>query len=500
MQAVSCPRCGAPVQQEAAACPYCRTGLAPDSKSPDEWVQYRDDWSGFELLHPRGWSVETRKGSISVREDPAGITAAYYFPSGIKSSGKLGEDARRLAAGIQAGDPSFQAWIPGNVPPDADQIPLKTRDLFLGREREGFLNLRRNGENLILSGYEVPSPAAAQQGPRMAKILSTIRPVERLPRRRYQEPAEGAFALLVPQDWEVKGMIDRSSGGGLPAFNVTRPPLGLTSAGKPSSLWHFQEPQPGMYAGYPSASHLPFMSSAQFCQQILAPWFSQSQAGFTIETIVERPDLAEGIILELVRAGYPRGSHETSVAIMETGYTEAGTKLRQKTRVNCTRMSNRLTFGISGWTASIEGYYRAPEGEFPALEPTLCGILDSFAVDPAWEAAQVQRNLGMTRASQNDIHRRLGQISQTISETNDMIYEGYQHRQAVDDRMAEKRSDATLGVHSVESPTGEVYKVPDGYDRYWTNGLGDLYGGTLLSQPDAAWIPLVDKGDQASGS
>jgi hypothetical protein len=107
----------------------------------------------------------------------------------------------------------------------------------------------------------------------------------------------------------------------------------------------------------------------------------------------------------------------------------------------------------------------------------------------------VQRIQGKTRYSQMDIHRRLGQISETISETNDLIYSSYMRSLAIEDRMAEKLSDATLGVHSVESPTGDIYKVTDGYDQYWTNGLGDFYGGNLLTQPDMNWIPLGDKGN-----
>ena len=74
----------------------------------------------------------------------------------------------------------------------------------------------------------------------------------------------------------------------------------------------------------------------------------------------------------------------------------------------------------------------------------------------------------------SDLRCRMGQISQTISDTNDMIFDGYMHRQAIDERIAEKRSDATLGVHSVESPAGDVCRVPNGYDHYWTNGLGDF--------------------------
>lgn len=495
MQAVSCPRCGAPLQEGATVCPYCRIGLAPDGFSPEGWVQYQDEWSGFALSHPPGWRVEARRGSISVREDPAGITVATIFPFNVKFSGDIHEVAKNLAAIIHIVDPSAQTWIPREVPPGAKQVALKTHDVRFGSERDGILNVRFNGQNIIVSGYAAPSQVAAQRSLWLARILSSFHPVERMPRQKFQEPLEGAFLLFYPQGWEVQGMVDRSSGGGLPAFNVMRPPEGLASAGKPSYRWIYQEPAPGMFTGFDTTQRMPFMTATQFCQQVLAPWTSQSQVDFKVESVIDRPDISELFVQELMGAGYPRGSHQVSVAIMETSYVDNGARVRQKTQVTCTRMSSQLTFGIPSWTASLDGYYRARYEEFSTLEPVLQGVLDSFTVSRAWEAAQVEQNLSRTRHSQMDIHRRLGQISQTISETNDMIYDGYKNRQAMEDRMAGQRSDATLGVHSVESPTGDVYKVADGYDQYWTNGLGDFYGGDLLTQPDVNWIPLGDKGD-----
>ena len=495
MESVSCPRCGAPLHEGVTVCPYCRTGFSSDSKPLEGWVQYRDEWFGFALAHPPGWIVETRRGSISVREDPAGITVASIFPFHAKSSGNIREVAESLADILHTVAPSSQTWIVGDGPSDARQIALKTRDIRFGSERDGILNIFINGTNTIVSGYAVPSQAAAQRIPLLSRILSSFHPIEQMPRQKFREPAEGAFTLFHPQGWEVQGMLDRSSGGGFPAFNVARPPQGLVSAGKPSYRWTYQEPGPGMFTGVGTNPRQPFMTATQFCQQVLAPWISQSQVDFKIASIVDRPDLSELSVQGLIASGYPRGSHEVSVGILETCYAENGVRLRQKTQVTCTRISSQFTFGIPSWIASLDVYYRAPEEELSTHEPVLRGILDSFTINRAWEAAEVQRIQGKTRASQMDIHHRLGQISQTISETNDMVYNGYMNRRAIEDRMAERRSDATLGVHSVESPAGHVYQVSDGYDQYWMNGLGDFYGGTLLTQPDVNWIPLADQGN-----
>jgi len=50
------------------------------------------------------------------------------------------------------------------------------------------------------------------------------------------------------------------------------------------------------------------------------------------------------------------------------------------------------------------------------------------------------------------------------------------------------------GVQNVASPSNEVYKVPNGYDQYWMDGLGNFYGGSWMTQPDIHWTPLDPTG------
>lgn len=85
-------------------------------------------------------------------------------------------------------------------------------------------------------------------------------------------------------------------------------------------------------------------------------------------------------------------------------------------------------------------------------------------------------------------------ISQTLSETSDIVANSSWNRQQAYDRISEMRSNATLGAQNVASDSGDVYKAPYGYDRYWVDGLGNLYGGSWLSQPDINWQPLQPTG------
>jgi len=39
----------------------------------------------------------------------------------------------------------------------------------------------------------------------------------------------------------------------------------------------------------------------------------------------------------------------------------------------------------------------------------------------------------------------------------------------------------------------DVYKVADGYDQYWKDSLGNIYGGSWLTQPAINGTPLSEK-------
>ena len=431
---------------------------------------------------------------ISVREDPVGITVAVIFPYSQKEPGSAIQVAQQLTARMHSAQPSFQAWMPDRIDPDANRITLKTRDVWLGQQREGILNILVNGTNIILSGYSVPTQAIAQRSSLMAQILSSFRPIESIPRQVFQEPSENAYTLRIPKGWTAQASVNRSTGAGAPTFNVMRDSQGLVSAGMPSYHWTFKTDLSGILGQLGASQSLPYMTAAQFCQYSLVPWMSQSQAGLKVEAIVDRPDLSEMRTRDLAAGGFPPGTMEVTTVFLETSYEENGVRLRQKTFVTTKHQVNQVGF-VAFWDADLSNYYRAPEAEFEAWKPVLGGILDSMQYNPAWEAAEVQRIQGRIAVSRMDTQRRLRQISQTVSETSDMMYNSYRNRQASDDRIAEKRSDATLGVHPVESPSGDVYKVPDGYDQYWKDGLGNFYGGNSLTEPDIDWTPLSDTGD-----
>jgi len=102
----------------------------------------------------------------------------------------------------------------------------------------------------------------------------------------------------------------------------------------------------------------------------------------------------------------------------------------------------------------------APKREFANLEPILSASLRSYNIASSYVAKCLQM--------QARTYAGIMKAGQTLRETSDMIVNGWQKRQKVDDIIAEKRSDAMLGKERLYDPeTGEVYEFDNGfYDTY----------------------------------
>ncbi len=507
MEALTCPKCGAPVQAGMNACPYCRVGLAggvatdkpagrpepaPQVELPQGWTLFQDAWLGFTVAHPPGWEVTTFQGQTTIKGDPVGYTSAGIAPfTNPTPTTAQAVAAKFVALGRQVMQ-NFQAWQQGNVSPDSNRITIRTRAVRYGQPIEGIYNILVEGQNCIISGYNAPPDTLAQLGHLMAKILATFRTTgQQMPRQMVREPMEGAFTLQIPAGWAFRGGVNRNNVGGAGSlqFSVGRDPQGTVMVSMPSYTWAFTEPMMSFFAfptGYPS---LGFMPASKFIPQTVMGQARQVHRDVQLVSAIERPDLSEISQWELARSGYPLGTFETSVAMMDVVYTENGLRLREKSRVSVMRQP-----GQPMWNALIDMVYRAPEVELESWEPVLTGSFNTLQINPQWQAGERGLAQNYINNAQADIRRRQAQISQTLSETSDIITNSYWNRQATYDRISEMRSNATLGLQDVASSSGDVYKVPNGYDRYWVDGLGTIYGGSWLTQPDINWQPLEPTG------
>jgi len=122
----------------------------------------------------------------------------------------------------------------------------------------------------------------------------------------------------------------------------------------------------------------------------------------------------------------------------------------------------------------------APKQEFRYLENSLAASMQSFTVSPSYVQNCMQQ--------QAQTYGAILEAGKTLSEASDIIMDGWESRNKVDDIVAEKRSDAILGNERVYDPeTGKVYEVENGfYDTYNTNR--DQYEmNNLQPLPDDSW-------------
>ncbi len=524
MEALICPKCSAPLQYGMTSCPYCRVTLvgvpqgpqadpqgkkqeapppespapqpppSPTTETPPGWVLHKDSWNGFTVAHPSGWEVLALQGQVIIQADPSGMTAAGIFPFTSPVPTTAQRVAQQYVNLARSRLPGFQAMQQGNTAPDSNRLTLRTRGMLFGQPVEGITNVLVEGTNCIVSGYNAPAARLAQAAPDLAQILATFHTGVSIARQVVREPSEGAFTLQIPEGWSWQASLNRNNSGGAAStqFTVARDPQGAMRVMMPSYSWMYTNPGMGPFGAFPSSSPiLPLMPAARYIQQVIAPQVQQQYRDFKLEAVIDRPDFAEWTKWDLHNNGIPYGALDVSIAMMEVTYTENGARLRAKSKVT---VQHQASAGVPQWNALLDLTYRAPEAEFAAWEPVLTGIFSSLQFNPQWLAIERRRSQEHFNVAQANIQRSMANISRMQQETSDMLHRSALNRIAAQDKNFEAFDDVINGMQAMATSSGQGYKVPIGYDRYWLDGLGTVHGGSWLSRPDVNWQELKPSG------
>ncbi|MBN2310731.1 MAG: hypothetical protein JXR94_17290 [Candidatus Hydrogenedentes bacterium] len=134
----------------------------------------------------------------------------------------------------------------------------------------------------------------------------------------------------------------------------------------------------------------------------------------------------------------------------------------------------------------------APKEEFDGLHDDLLKCLRSFTISEAYARQWIAQSQGQGPDPTS--------ISKTLSDTSDMIMEGWENRSRTEDVLAERRSDTILGRERLHDPgSGQVYWVPNGfYEDYDRNRERfDMRDLQLVPEADHdAWmsVPMAGEG------
>ena len=122
----------------------------------------------------------------------------------------------------------------------------------------------------------------------------------------------------------------------------------------------------------------------------------------------------------------------------------------------------------------------APKGDFKAVEARLISSLESFKV--------TQGYIDWCILQQRQLWGAVAQEGETLRETSDTIFDGWQNRSHTSDIMAEQGSDAMLGVERVYDPsTQQVYEVPAGWYGNYDAHRGEYTMNDLQPLPPDDW-------------
>ena len=314
-------------------------------------------------------------------------------------------------------------------------------------------------------------------------------PLPDQPRVQFREPIEGAFTALVPKDWQTRGRLVRNPLLGTAAINFASSSdmNGTVMLVVPGITYHFQEAAIGIFgAVLPGRRLQQFMPAPLFAQRWLAPQLARMYQGMRIEHIVNRPGLLSKLAEMWTKDGTPLSYLDLSVVEMQFTSTEqGGTSFRYKMAVTSVNMKF-----LRLWQADIAVIIRAPQDQFAQWEPILTEMAQSIRVDPQWEQAELMRTQMRTMVMQKqsmqmqqDTFARQRSIANTLSQTSDIIAQGYWERQAVLDHNAHRWSNAMLGYQDMADASGQVFQVQSGYDQYWRDNLNNIYVGNWLANP-----------------
>jgi hypothetical protein len=282
--------------------------------------------------------------------------------------------------------------------------------------------------------------------------------------RRYVEPNERAFTMLVPDGWQADGRISYPLGGLQVSFQGFSPD-------KTKAIF-FEKPRPIVYQhpfffGQQGSWHVPgvsmyypFRTTDQYISEILMPEYRQ----------------VFGQDLKLVNRINLTNSPASSAGMYLFTFTRSGINFALFAALGTSGMA--IPSGaIATWTAMIDGIV-APRSEFEGFFQTGWNSLASLQANPRF----VGNYENMAREN------KVAPVRTALAGLSDLFFDSLHSGQQSEARLDSKfqaYSEATLGAHDEVDDTGNSYYVPN-HHEYWfyDASTGKLAGNDTGENPD----------------
>jgi len=452
--------------------------LLPGETADKDWVDYKDD-RGFAASMPNSWKASVNDwGLIKIGPNPEKTDEQMVFALTMiypkdKTKDEVLSDAKKY---FEKSFENFEVSDQKNVD-KYSSIICKIK--YTGSDMTGVLNINGDKKSFFVSGFASPESQLKDNMPDLMKTLASFNYDAKLKNPNkisnlvnmvsWKDPKEAAFTIDVPKGWSIDGGVVR------PYIDAALK-IVATSGDKGIQV---ENPYPPIYtipnevlsfAGFNEGSR--YNPSGGISQDMIV--MSEKNAVSYIETTlsknlnlkVDSVKSRDDLVAKIPKFSYmttPTAAEATlsgdgkihKVVVIEQGISVAGTGL---------------------WYVGLTHYW-APENKITQVEQIATAMDESFKLDQTW-----------VKNEQVQVAKRSQIISQTQSEISDIISSTFEYRSSTQDTLADKWSDAILGVQDVYNPsTGEDYTVPNTSKYYWTDGLNTVVGTDTHDSPGNYW-------------
>jgi len=220
----------------------------------------------------------------------------------------------------------------------------------------------------------------------------------------------------------------------------------------------------------------------QLVEQILLPRYKPEVRERRIVALENLPQLAEEAFER------DQANAQAFGAVPTKGIRYSGTRLRFDYALNGKPMAEEIYYvtylmplsGVaSHWGIRGPVSFRAAQSDLDRVLPVLRAVQTSVKPVPAWLVLARQVSQRLLQAAQQNQMLAVDQAMRAAERRGaffDSLYQQYQEREAMHDRVQEKFIQTIKGVEAYDDPFQELpVELPTGYERAWVNERGEYF-------------------------
>jgi hypothetical protein len=332
------------------------------------------------------------------------------------------------------------------------------------------------------------SPQTATKGGVPAKSVAIIMFT------RWVDPRESAFAVNVPQGWQISGgMNRRSSTDASPVvraqsadgrIQVLMGDPNILPATVPNQMYAYAGIREGQITRDPAGNMVlmsRYLTGQQYAQSYIYSRLCR-QARITRSSLI--PDASRQLTAQAMVYGRAQGA-------LAQGWV-GDASFQCGTRVGYVRAATVLV-GFSGglqvWAVmELSGFMAAGPEDVVLARYVMNNMTGSLQMNPQWEVQQARLTRDVTGAvlrAQQQMAASIAQHARVEASHNQIdVMSGWEQRNKVRDAALARDSEARRGVTTVGDSNGYSYTVGNEYNYHWRRADGSIMGTTTDTPPD----------------